>query len=101
MGHPPTPPLFPPPPPSHPQACPADQTKPVDQPKRGQRPHERRDRQRRSEEHTSELQSQSNLVCRLLLEKKNNANDRSAVDDVLPAVPTLTPLLLHVHRQLA
>src|SRR2546430_9751552 len=25
---------------------------------------------RRSEEHTSELQSQSNLVCRLLLEKK-------------------------------
>src|SRR5688572_31773662 len=30
---------------------------------------ERRGR-RRSEEHTSELQSQSNLVCRLLLEKK-------------------------------
>src|SRR2546430_7155245 len=28
-------------------------------------------RQPRSEEHTSELQSQSNLVCRLLLEKKN------------------------------
>src|SRR2546427_1182727 len=27
----------------------------------------------RSEEHTSELQSQSNLVCRLLLEKKNTA----------------------------
>src|SRR2546430_13412478 len=27
-------------------------------------------RRRRSEEHTSELQSQSNLVCRLLLEKK-------------------------------
>src|SRR2546430_10084019 len=26
--------------------------------------------QQRSEEHTSELQSQSNLVCRLLLEKK-------------------------------
>src|SRR2546430_11568273 len=26
----------------------------------------------RSEEHTSELQSQSNLVCRLLLEKKQN-----------------------------
>src|SRR5688572_31963156 len=26
----------------------------------------------RSEEHTSELQSQSNLVCRLLLEKKKN-----------------------------
>src|SRR2546427_6984018 len=30
-------------------------------------------RQVRSEEHTSELQSQSNLVCRLLLEKKNSA----------------------------
>src|SRR2546430_9048659 len=28
----------------------------------------------RSEEHTSELQSQSNLVCRLLLEKKNKTN---------------------------
>src|SRR2546430_17151785 len=30
----------------------------------------RRRDHRRSEEHTSELQSQSNLVCRLLLEKK-------------------------------
>src|SRR3989475_6772673 len=29
----------------------------------------------RSEEHTSELQSQSNLVCRLLLEKKNPPPD--------------------------
>src|SRR2546430_15057092 len=28
-------------------------------------------KEERSEEHTSELQSQSNLVCRLLLEKKN------------------------------
>src|SRR2546430_9684576 len=28
----------------------------------------------RSEEHTSELQSQSNLVCRLLLEKKKNTD---------------------------
>src|SRR2546427_3069865 len=32
---------------------------------------ERAHRGDRSEEHTSELQSQSNLVCRLLLEKKN------------------------------
>src|SRR2546430_3729032 len=32
----------------------------------------------RSEEHTSELQSQSNLVCRLLLEKKNNLNTLAA-----------------------
>src|SRR5256886_6610662 len=29
----------------------------------------------RSEEHTSELQSQSNLVCRLLLEKKKKSNE--------------------------
>src|SRR2546430_11399165 len=29
----------------------------------------------RSEEHTSELQSQSNLVCRLLLEKKKTKRD--------------------------
>src|SRR2546430_5251627 len=31
----------------------------------------------RSEEHTSELQSQSNLVCRLLLEKKKTTADIS------------------------
>src|SRR2546430_13602698 len=31
----------------------------------------------RSEEHTSELQSQSNLVCRLLLEKKKISTSRS------------------------
>src|SRR2546430_3816522 len=31
-------------------------------------------RRRRSEEHTSELQSQSNLVCRLLLEKKKSSH---------------------------
>src|SRR5688572_32736528 len=34
----------------------------------------------RSEEHTSELQSQSNLVCRLLLEKKNNRQFDSIMD---------------------
>src|SRR2546430_3068831 len=31
----------------------------------------------RSEEHTSELQSQSNLVCRLLLEKKKKENSQT------------------------
>src|ERR1039457_182303 len=31
--------------------------------------------QHRSEEHTSELQSPCNLVCRLLLEKKNSIRD--------------------------
>src|SRR2546426_6401799 len=33
---------------------------------------------RRSEEHTSELQSPCNLVCRLLLEKKKKVHDLSA-----------------------
>src|SRR5262249_59535866 len=33
----------------------------------------------RSEEHTSELQSLTNLVCRLLLEKKNKSRRRSHV----------------------
>src|SRR2546427_7877086 len=36
----------------------------------------------RSEEHTSELQSQSNLVCRLLLEKKKTKN--MMTDDCRP-----------------
>src|SRR2546430_4194101 len=40
---------------------------------RGHRPPGRR----RSEEHTSELQSQSNLVCRLLLEKKKNTKTQT------------------------
>src|SRR2546430_17277553 len=34
----------------------------------------------RSEEHTSELQSQSNLVCRLLLEKKKTSSDLLSLD---------------------
>src|SRR2546430_3405088 len=38
-------------------------------------------RGRRSEEHTSELQSQSNLVCRLLLEKKKNEERHRHQDD--------------------
>src|SRR5438270_7959835 len=33
----------------------------------------------RSEEHTSELQSQSNLVCRLLLEKKKKNRTKTAI----------------------
>src|SRR5215475_1411349 len=36
------------------------------------RPRRRCGPDRRSEEHTSELQSRENLVCRLLLEKKKN-----------------------------
>src|SRR2546430_7603191 len=52
----------------------------------GQGPAEAADKQRlrgtgankpRSEEHTSELQSQSNLVCRLLLEKKKKEREHT------------------------
>src|SRR2546430_11709729 len=39
----------------------------------------------RSEEHTSELQSQSNLVCRLLLEKKKNHATQITIIARLPA----------------
>src|SRR2546427_1543037 len=38
----------------------------------------------RSEEHTSELQSQSNLVCRLLLEKKKNKRCNSLKPALMP-----------------
>src|SRR2546430_12991166 len=38
----------------------------------------------RSEEHTSELQSQSNLVCRLLLEKKKNKRILTSLPCNLP-----------------
>src|SRR2546430_7581319 len=38
----------------------------------------------RSEEHTSELQSQSNLVCRLLLEKKKNSYRTTYASRSLP-----------------
>src|SRR5206468_10975365 len=51
----------------------------------------------RSEEHTSELQSRSDLVCRLLLEKKNRGDDitnlieqQSAADSLLEATSPLT-----------
>src|SRR2546430_9344215 len=37
----------------------------------------------RSEEHTSELQSQSNLVCRLLLEKKKKQRDYAPIVSTL------------------
>src|SRR2546430_11209888 len=38
---------------------------------------------RRSEEHTSELQSQSNLVCRLLLEKKKKNTEDTYLESKL------------------
>src|SRR5260370_23921755 len=39
----------------------------------------------RSEEHTSELQSHLNIVCRLLLEKKKNKNDDEKLKRVIVA----------------
>src|SRR2546430_11758216 len=56
----------------------------------------------RSEEHTSELQSQSNLVCRLLLEKKKKTNIHSthdlADDDGVYDLPARgLPRTLHPH----
>src|SRR5262249_57868265 len=50
------------------------------------RPRFGRDREDRSEEHTSELQSLTNIVCRLLLEKKNKPIFTAA----LPDFPTAT-----------
>src|SRR6516165_8267909 len=61
---------------------------------------------KRSEEHTSELQSQSNLVCRLLLEKKKKmaaddvfritANSETTLDPSL-SVPDVTDLSAQRH----
>src|SRR5688572_31606050 len=44
--------------------------------------------QHRSEEHTSELQSQSNLVCRLLLEKKKKKGATQYPLPLLHLLPT-------------
>src|SRR5438034_1887202 len=56
----------------------------------------RHDRADRSEEHTSELQSHSDLVCRLLLEKKKQAwtsphRSRGATQSTLIAKPATRP----------
>src|SRR5688572_31763465 len=44
----------------------------------------------RSEEHTSELQSQSNLVCRLLLEKKKNKKKKQITNITTTNINTHT-----------
>src|SRR2546427_5267054 len=49
----------------------------------------------RSEEHTSELQSQSNLVCRLLLEKKKKKNKR--IDQGKPNKCRASEIHIHPH----
>src|SRR2546422_1622902 len=46
---------------------------------------------RRSEEHTSELQSRLHLVCRLLLEKKKRTTSRSSA----PRTTCVTPTIPH------
>src|SRR2546430_8030905 len=54
------------------------------------------DVRRRSEEHTSELQSQSNLVCRLLLEKKKTENSTtSTTDSYMQSVLSTTLIITH------
>src|SRR2546430_11249034 len=50
---------------------------------------------RRSEEHTSELQSQSNLVCRLLLEKK-----KKNLDTLVSCFSWYIPCTACVHTRL-
>src|SRR2546430_13248525 len=64
-------------------------------PRRGSRPPATRCGCPRSEEHTSELQSQSNLVCRLLLEKKKQDTTHSSgtittVHHIVIAITSLT-----------
>src|SRR5438046_4878353 len=56
----------------------------------------RNKRKGRSEEHTSELQSLTNLVCRLLLEKKKKNNEKEDVERHRDA--TEQTALTHDHR---
>src|SRR3712207_8093743 len=52
--------------------------------------HELEVARRRSEEHTSELQSRQYLVCRLLLEKKPTLNSTQSLS-------TRSPTIIHIH----
>src|SRR2546430_10100456 len=52
----------------------------------------------RSEEHTSELQSQSNLVCRLLLEKKKKRQQVRIIEPVIDTVRPVTDAAAERHR---
>src|SRR5690349_24012066 len=67
-------------------AGPADEHEISDQsPRRRHRQH------LRSEEHTSELQSRRDLVCRLPLEKKNNDKLKN---NILPTLPTTSSIIV-------
>src|SRR2546430_6911528 len=72
----------------------AGDDRPARQPRQGSRTHAQQPQPARagsrSEEHTSELQSQSNLVCRLLLEKKKK-NIRYATSVIAPPEFSKTP----------
>src|SRR2546430_10555140 len=57
-----------------------------------------RNHARRSEEHTSELQSQSNLVCRLLLEKKKKKPRALSPQQHPPAQHTRHVCTYALHR---
>src|SRR5690349_23604965 len=50
----------------------------------------------RSEEHTSELQSRRDLVCRLLLEKKKHYGPPVTLDELLPCI-RCDSILTHIH----
>src|SRR5256886_11338268 len=54
----------------------------------------------RSEEHTSELQSQPNLVCRLLLEKNNEQHDRYSAGHISDSLSTSSAPSQPATRQL-
>src|SRR2546430_7789311 len=56
-------------------------------------------RDTRSEEHTSELQSQSNLVCRLLLEKKKNNIISTTIDGILITIMATLQLVNIMNRR--
>src|SRR5438132_7096648 len=55
----------------------------------------------RSEEHTSELQSHSDIVCRLLLEKKNTRNWNTSINHINSNASIESAgdnsLLMHIH----
>src|SRR5690349_24121329 len=55
----------------------ADLHRQLHRPGRARQPHRHVELRRRSEEHTSELQSRRDLVCRLLLEKKKKKKNKT------------------------
>src|SRR5438552_14379710 len=54
--------------------------------------------EKRSEEHTSELQSPDHLVCRLLLEKKKNEKRAIVPQPLAPAPPMRQQRSLRAHH---